>query len=73
MFNCSTKTKVYNVTEPSTCSYNIWLDTPMACFKGAMQGTMDMVDSTPLMNICLSYSIPGADTKAVRRVGQGRV
>ena len=42
MLNCSTKTRVHNITEPSTCSYKIWLDTPLACFKGAMQGNVDI-------------------------------
>ena len=38
LFNCSTITRLHNTSEPSTCHYIIWLDTPLACFKGAMQG-----------------------------------
>ena len=38
LFNCSTLTQLHNVSETSTCKYSIWMDTPLACFKGAMQG-----------------------------------
>ncbi|XP_011407427.2 PREDICTED: N-acetylglucosamine-1-phosphotransferase subunit gamma-like [Amphimedon queenslandica] len=37
LFKCSIITKLTNITEPSTCKYTIWLWTPLACFKGAMQ------------------------------------
>ena len=37
-FNCSTVTRFHNISEPLTCKYVIWMDTPLACFKGAMQG-----------------------------------
>lgn len=40
MFNCSTVTQLHNASEPSTCKYTIWMDTPLACFKGAMQGEL---------------------------------
>lgn len=38
MFNCSSVTRLHNITEPATCRYTIWMDTPLACFRGAMQG-----------------------------------
>lgn len=38
MFKCSTLTRLTNITEPRTCKYTIWMWTPLACFKGAMQG-----------------------------------
>ena len=41
LFNCSTMTRLHGTSEPSTCHYVIWLDTPLACFKGAMQGTVE--------------------------------
>ncbi|XP_064402305.1 N-acetylglucosamine-1-phosphotransferase subunit gamma-like [Halichondria panicea] len=37
MLNCSTRTKLHSMSEPSTCVYTIWMDTPLACLRGAMQ------------------------------------
>lgn len=53
MFKCSTLTKLANITEPKTCKYTIWMWTPLACFKGAMQGINGLILIPLSMGSCL--------------------
>ena len=55
MFNCSTVTQLHNASEPSTCKYTIWMDTPLACFKGAMQGKVVYFGQVILAGVWVHY------------------
>ena len=62
LFNCSTMTRLHSTSELSTCHYVVWLDTPLACFKGAMQGkgkaTKLGSKSFPSLRLCVYSAEP---------------